>query len=193
MRTKRERCKDEGYLEDCMTYKGEKPLNVFKLNDSYIIAVYKGKLSPYDIVIRYRQKDASGNWSNIRTPKHIHWTVDMLMKMQVNKQMVENFLDFLLNMWEKVEPIRGEVERKCRTTYEYIYCKYKEELDKYAELSKYGEYSVKFLIFLADLLMVQEKTNRMDAYMFGKLLKALRGGEQIYKIVSIATHKGDGE
>jgi hypothetical protein len=43
---------------------------------------------------------------------------------------------------------------------------------------------------LAELLMTQEKTNREDAYMFKELLKALESREDIYKIVSIATHRG---
>lgn len=57
-------------------------------------------------------------------------------------------------------------------------------------MSDYGDYSVKFLIFLAELLMVQEKTNREDAYMFQRLLKAIEEGESIYQIISIATHTG---
>ncbi len=38
--------------------------------------------------------------------------------------------------------------------------------------------------------MTQEKTNREDAYMFRKLLDAIKRGEEIYKIISIATLKG---
>jgi len=43
---------------------------------------------------------------------------------------------------------------------------------------------------LAKLLMLQEKTNLETAYMFKKLLKALKSGEDIFKIVSIASHTG---
>jgi hypothetical protein len=46
----------------------------------------------------------------------------------------------------------------------------------------------KFLILLAKLLMIQEKTNLETAYMFRKLLEALKAGDDIFKIVSIATH-----
>jgi len=38
--------------------------------------------------------------------------------------------------------------------------------------------------------MIQEKTNRADAYMFKNLLEALKKGEDIFSIVSIATHRG---
>ncbi|MCB4791586.1 MAG: hypothetical protein LHV68_06835 [Elusimicrobia bacterium] len=46
-----------------------KPIKVFQVNDSIIIGVYKGALSKYDILIKYRQKRTNGKWSNIRTPK----------------------------------------------------------------------------------------------------------------------------
>ena len=41
----------------------------------YIIYVFQGILSQFDIVIKYK-KDGT----RIRTPKHIHWVVDILMK-----------------------------------------------------------------------------------------------------------------
>ena len=37
--------------------------------------------------------------------------------------------------------------------------------------------------------MVQEKTNREDAYMFEKVLESLRDSKDIFHIVSAATHK----
>jgi len=36
--------------------------------------------------------------------------------------------------------------------------------------------------------MIQEKTNMPGAYMFKKLLEALKKGDDIFSIVSIATH-----
>ena len=114
----------------------------------------------------------------------------MLLKMLSSPELTREFLDFLAERWEKVEPLRSEEERQLRTSYEYIAKTYEKELDIYFELGKYGEYSIKFLIFLAELLMTQEKTNREDAYMFRKLLDAIKRGEEIYKIISIATLKG---
>jgi hypothetical protein len=66
----------------------------------------------------------------------------------------------------------------------------RQEIEEYEELGKRGEYSIKFLILLAKLLMLQEKTNLETAYMFKKLLEALKSGEDIFKIVSIASHTG---
>ncbi|MDW8237270.1 MAG: hypothetical protein RMJ32_02550 [Aquificaceae bacterium] len=176
-------------LRECMKLKGSCLINVFKINDIYIVGVYKGEISKYDILIKYRQKE-NERWSRIRTPKHIHWVVDVLIKMQINPEQGKNFIDFLLGIWEVIEPIMSEEARLLRTSYNYILDKYAEELSKYKELSKHGEYSIKFLLFLADLLMTQEKTNRADAYMFKRLLEALKKEESLYQIVSIATHTG---
>ncbi len=173
-----------------MQWRGEEPINVFVINNMYIVGIYKGKISEYDIVIKYRQKEGN-KWSRLRTPKHIHWTVDLLLKLQKEPDKTQEFIDILLKKWEEVEPIKSEEERKLRTNIEYIIEHYKDELDNYKELSKHGEYSVKFLVVLAELLMIQEKTNREDAYMFKKLLEALKRGESIYKIVSIAAHTGN--
>ena len=180
---------DEQDLRECMRLKNFELIHAFKVNGEYIIGIYKGSISNFDILIKYRQKTQKG-WSRIRTPKHIHWAVDILMKMQTEPQKTKEFLNFLLDMWNKIEPITSEEERQKRTDINYLLQKYKNELNKYKDLSSKGEYSIKFLILLAELLMIQEKTNREDAYMFKKLLQALEKGEDIFNIVSIATHTG---
>lgn len=55
--------------------------------DNYILYVFQGDISPFDILIKYKKDE-----TRIRTPKHIHWAVDMLMKMQCEKQLSKNFL-----------------------------------------------------------------------------------------------------
>lgn len=176
-------------LEECMKLKNFKLLKTFKINGKYIIGIYQGNLSKYDILIKYRQKE-EGKWSRIRTPKHIHWAVDILMKMQAEKNKTKEFLDFLLQRWNEIEPIKSEEERQHRLNIEYLIDNHKEEIENYTPLNEKGEYSIKFLILLAELLIMQEKTNREDAYMFKKLLESLKEGNSIFKIVSIATHNG---
>lgn len=146
-----------------MTYKDKKekqekkPLYVYKINDKYILAVYQGSLSKYDIVLRYRQKDEKGRWSNIRTPKHIHWAVDMLIKLYGNEEVSKKFLDFLIEQWDKVEGFKSEEDRQRFLSEEFLLKEVEKEAEKFLELSKYGEYNIKFLILLAILLMKQGK------------------------------------
>ncbi len=163
------------------------PLFVAQVNGRFIIGVYQGSLSKYDILIKYRQKE-KGKWSNIRTPKHIHWAVDILIKMHADQENTKRFLDFLIQTWSQIKPLKSDEERKKILSIDNLLEENKKEILEYEELGKKGEYSIKFLILLAKLLMIQEKTNLETAYMFKKLLEALKSGDNIFKIVSIATH-----
>ncbi|MBN1365891.1 MAG: hypothetical protein JW976_13870 [Syntrophaceae bacterium] len=162
------------------------PIRVFQVNDSTIIAIYKGSLSPFDILIKYRQMRQTGKWSSIRTPKHIHWTVDILMKMQSYNELTKQFLDFFIDIWNKTIPIKSEKERQSLDL-EGLLNLNKKEIAQFESLSRKGEYSVRFLILLAKLLMLQEKTNRPDAYMFKRVLDGLRSGEDLFRVLATAT------
>lgn len=180
-------------LSQFMTFnkdkKENKPLFVSQINGRFIVAAYQGSISKYDILIKYRQKNR-GKWSRIRTPKHIHWAADILIKMHSDRIKTKQFLDFLITIWEKTRGIKTEKERKRLLTIKHLLEANKKEIKKYENLGKKGEYSIKFLILLAKLLMIQEKTNLETAYMFKKLLDTLKHGEDIFRIVSTATHTG---
>ena len=163
-----------------------KPISVIRLNDSYILAIYPGRKSDADIIIKYRQKLKNGKWSNIRTPKHIHWTVDLLIKSYSNRELTSKFIDELMKVWEKIQPIKSKEERD-KLSLEQLLEYDQETIEKFKELSKYGEYNIKFLILLAQLLMLQEKTNYPHGKIFQTLLKKLKQGEDIFTILATAT------
>jgi len=164
------------------------PLFVSEVNGRFIVAAYQGSLSKYDILIKYRQK-IKGKWSHIRTPKHIHWAVDVLIKIHEDSKKTKKFLNFLLSIWEKkIKPMKTEKQRKAILNIKNLLGTESTQIKKYKKLGEKGEYSIKFLILLAKLLMFQEKTNLETAYMFKNLLKTLHIGEDIFKIVSMATH-----
>jgi len=52
-------------LFKCMELSNFKLLEVFKINGEYIIGIYQGSLSEFDILIKYRQKQQTGKWSRI--------------------------------------------------------------------------------------------------------------------------------
>ena len=184
---------DEQQLKIYMTFqekgRSRSPLAVFKVNGSYVVGVYQGSHSDFDILIKYRQK-INGKWSRIRAPKHIHWAVDILIKLHEDKTKTQNFLDFLLGVWETTQPIRNKQRQQDILSIEFLLKNSKVLINEYEALSSKGEYSIKFLILLAKLLMIQEKTNLEAAYMFKNLLEALRGKGDIFSVVSIASHTG---
>jgi hypothetical protein len=164
------------------------PLAVFPVNGTFYVAIYQGKLSPYDVLIKYRQFE-DGKWSRIRTPKHIHWAVDILIKQHMENNDTERLIDSLIDLWDNtIQPIRSEEERAQILDPTTLLAEVNTEASKYNALAGKGEYSVKFLLLLARLLMVQEKTNYEGAYMFRNLLEQLREHKDIFKIVSTATY-----
>lgn len=152
--------------------------------DDYIIYVFQGSLSQFDIVIKYK-KDGK----RIRTPKHIHWVVDILMKMQGNESLTKQYLKAIQNCWNTCIPLANNDYNTLKMLIE----EGEKEIDieQYSHLNGFGEYDVEFLYVLMELLAVQEKTNRADAYMFGKIIEELlKTDRDIYKIISTAGFGG---
>ena len=165
------------------------PMVAFEVNGSYILGIYQGTISAFDILIKYRQK-INNKWSRIRTPKHIHWAVDILIKLHEDRERTQSFLDVLIGLWERTTPVKNREEQQKILSINKLLEDSQELISKYETLSQKGEYSIKFLILLAKLLMIQEKTNLETAYMFKKLLRSLRDGGDIFSAVSTATHVG---
>ena len=184
---------DQQQLKDFMSFNkdGELkiPMAVFEIDERYIISVFQGSLSDFDILIKYKQK-INNNWSRIRTPKHIHWAVDILIKLHEDEIKTQAFLDFLLQTWEETLPIRNREQQEHILDIDILLQDDQNIIEQYETLSNKGEYSIKFLILLAKLLMIQEKTNMENAFMFKNLLKSLREKGDIFSAVSTASHNG---
>lgn len=157
-------------------------IDAIQIDENYIVAVYKGRLSDLDILIKYKEKK-DNKWTRARTPKHIHWTVDMLIKQYNNTDDTQNLLSFLIRKWDEIKSIANDTERD-----NILQSIAKIRIPKQLKTLHYGIYSIKFLFMLAFLLMKQEKTNRNDAYMFKKLLISLKEQKDLFEIISIATH-----
>ncbi len=164
------------------------PLLSFPVGNDYMIEVYQGSLSPFDIIVKYKQMEKR-RWSRLRTPKHIHWAVDIIIKQHMLPTVTQLFIDELIVLWNQTNPMISIVERNQFLNAQSLLQSANAIARKYQNLNGKGEYSVDFLCILAILLMRQEKTNNPNAYMFKKLLEALKAKDDIFKIVSVATHR----
>ncbi|KKP38394.1 MAG: hypothetical protein UR30_C0019G0009 [Candidatus Peregrinibacteria bacterium GW2011_GWC2_33_13] len=186
-------------LIEFMTYRRNGlhvPLYAEKVNGEYIIALYQGSRGQNPelyFIIKYKQK-INGQFIKTRPPRqpsHIHWAVDLLIKMHQEPERTEKFLDFLLEMWENTQPLTTLEERNRILGFDYLLNDYEIQIERYNELGRKGEYSIKFLILLLKLLMIQEKTSLNEAYMFKNVLEQLKSSDTtIYKVVSIAMPRG---
>lgn len=152
--------------------------------EKFTLYVFKGQYSQFDILVRY-DKDGI----RLRTPKHIHWAVDLLIKRQENETLTKEFLTLVKNNWINCVPLKNNdfdtLEKRVNTLVK------SHNLATYEELNAYGEYPVDFLFVLMSLLSIQEKTNRPDAYMFGQVIdELLKENVDIYKIISSAGYRG---
>ena len=164
--------------------KGTKRAIIEYVFENYIIYVFQGDLSQLDIVIKYK-KDGK----RIRTPKHIHWVVDILMKMQGNEVLTKRYLIAIQNCWNTCVPLANNDFATLKTLIENG--EEDIELTQFFDLNVFGEYDVEFLYVLMELLAVQEKTNRADAYMFGNIIEELLEADRdIFKIISTAGFGG---
>lgn len=159
----------------------------FSVGTDYIVGVYQGSLSQFDMLVKYRQKE-NGGWSRLRTPKHIHWAVDIIIKQHIETTATQQFIDELITLWNSTTPITSTPERNQFLNTNSLFQTANSIAKKYKVLNGKGEYSVEFLTILAILLMKQEKTNYPNAYMFKNLLDELKAKNDIFKIVSVATH-----
>lgn len=155
----------------------------------YLLYVFKGSLSPHDILLKYK----SSKNKRLRTPKHIHWSVDLLLKKSALPSLTNNFLNELSSFWMNCsllsENSLDSIESVIQSAISSI------SLDIYSELNDFGEYPVDFLFVLMCLLAVQEKTNAAyistTAHMFKDVLEELMKQElDIFKIMSTASHNG---
>lgn len=115
--------------------------------------------------------------------------VDVLVKLQGQKRLTKKFLCEIKNIWNTCEPLTKNdyftLSNLVKNALKVI------KIEDYKKLDYYGEYPVDFLFVLMLLLSIQEKTNRIDAYMFGSIIdELLESNYDIFRIVSKAGYSG---
>ena len=160
-----------------------------QFTNNYTIYIFKGSLSPNDILLKYQGPKSS----RLRTPKHIHWAVDLLLKKTGDTNLTNSFLQKLKDYWESSNVLSGHsftvIEKLINDAVSTI------QLTDYIALDSYGEYPIDFLFVLMCLLAIQEKTNAtangQEAQMFGNVIdELLKNDLDIFKIMSTAGFGG---
>ena len=109
--------------------------------------------------------------------------------MQGNEALTKRYLLAIQNCWNSCVPL---VNNEFETLKALIENGEEDiEITQFFDLNMFGEYDVEFLYVLMELLAVQEKTNRADAYMFGKIIEELLDTDRdIFSIISTAGFGG---
>jgi hypothetical protein len=118
-----------------------------------------------------------------RTPKHIHLIVDLYLKWCRDPEATMRFRNHLLAVHDRIVPAveyppRLQVFRP-------------EDIEEFVNLNRFGEYDVEFFLVVAELIMIQERTNYPAGTVNRKMYEAF-GEKDIYSVVSAATYRGGG-
>lgn len=148
-----------------------------------IFAGSRGHIADHDIIIKYQE-----DGKRVRTPKHIHWVIDMLIKKEHNKKLTLKFMKYLREMYDRVKGFESKEDRDNCTLTETTH----EKLKEFEELNDYGEYSVEFIGHLIELMIKMEKNMPPEkpARVFKELMDSMIKEDEIFVIVSKATQIG---
>ena len=124
------------------------------LPNDYKIYIFKGnKDHKKDFIVTYSDK----NHPKPITPSHVHWVVDLLLKMQIKEKKTKELINELITVREKCLPIENNEKETLISLTEK--CISMIDVSHYEELNDIGMYDITFLAVLLPLLIVQEKTN----------------------------------
>jgi hypothetical protein len=156
------------------------------LPDGTIIGVFEGDRGAnpdHDILIKYQEEG-----KRIRTPKHIHWVIDLLIKKEHNRELALKFMKYLREMYDKVGGFQSKEDRANFELNETT----NEKLEPFEELNNYGEYTIEFIGHLIELMIKMEKNTLPEkpARVFRELMDAMIQEKEIFVIVSKATQIG---
>ena len=156
----------------------------FELRNGTVIGVFQGSRGEnpdLDIIIKYKEPG-----KQVRTPKHLHWAIDLIIKKEHDPTLTKEFVRYLLEMWNGVVPFKSkEEQQECRLRFS------KNELTtQFNRLDNFGEYSVEFISKVMELIMIQEKTGLATAFMFKGVLESIYNDKDIFSIVASAGFNG---
>ena len=159
---------------------------------NFTLYIFQGTManaSPFDIKIMYKDPNAK----KIRTPKHIHWAVDLLLKKEHDQQLTNSFLTQIQTDWDATVALTSNSYHALSSLVNNFVNN--ANLNQYSQLDSYGEYPVEFLYPLLILLAAQEVTNaqyrNQQAQLFGKVITELhKNNLDIFAVLSAAGYGG---
>jgi len=156
------------------------PLKYYQPDEKTLVGIYqgfRGENPELDFIVKYKEKG-----KRLRTPSHTHWIVDLLVKCETNKDLVRDYINYMIDMYNGIVPF-GTKEERDEYQLMYVNDSLKEV---YGQLSNSGYYSIETLTTFIELFSKCEKQTS-GAFMFKGLLELVRGytkGEKdFYQVV----------
>ena len=142
------------------------PIKYWTVDDITEVAIYQGERGErpdLDFIVKYKEEG-----KRLRTPSHTHWIVDLLVKAEVNKPILLDYLNDMIQMYDDTTPFESVEERN---GYDLRYPVVMGI--KYSALQGHGYYSIKTLTSFIELFSKCEKQST-GAFMFRGLLMLVK-------------------
>jgi hypothetical protein len=138
----------------------------FTLKDKTVIGLFQGNRgdNPHlDFIVKQQEPG-----KRLRIPTHTHWVVDLIIKMEYDKNAVKEFIEFYIELYDKIKPFRTITERN---SYRIRYVK--KSVTLLEKVKSRGQYSPEYLATILELFIKCEKQTA-NAFMFKDLLNLIK-------------------
>ena len=155
------------------------PICSWKTDSITEVAIYQGNRGSrpeMDFIVKYKEEG-----KRLRTPSHTHWIVDLLIKSELDKEVLSYYIRDLLIMYDEMKPFETLEERS-----EYILLNPSIMDIKYSMFNSRGCYSISTLTSFIELFSKCEKQSD-GAFMCRGLLVLIeeycKGIKDYYQVV----------
>lgn len=170
--------------------KGEehKSISVFATSDGTLIGLFqgsKGDNPELDFIVKFL---SPGSKQRLRTPKNVHWVVDLLIRGNRDRDEAAALVDALIDCYERAEPFVS-IEARARYAPEEA----RKIAKRFAHLRDEGLLPVDFVSMVIELFAICEKASPRKKKMFRELLGTVKSyfeGKKDYYQVLNATAPG---
>jgi hypothetical protein len=162
------------FRDGILTYrkdgKEHESISVFTTSDGTLIGIFqgtKGDNPDLDFIVKFL---APGRKQRLRTPKNVHWVVDLLIRGNSDRDQAAALVDALIQCYEKAEPFATIEERAGYAPEEA-----RRIAEKFAHLKDDGLLPVEFVSMVIELFSICEKASPREKKMFRELLGTVKG------------------
>jgi hypothetical protein len=155
------------------------PLCSWRTDSITEVGIYQGARGSnpeLDFIVKYKEEG-----KRLRTPSHTHWIVDLLIKSELDKEVLSYYIRDLISMYDEMKPFVTLEERS-----NYILVNPSIMDIKYSMFNERGCYSISTLTSFIELFSKCEKQGE-DAFMFRGLLVLIeeycKGLKDYYQVV----------
>jgi hypothetical protein len=86
-----------------------KPITYWSTDSVTEVAIYqgsRGERPDLDFIVKYKEVG-----KRLRTPSHTHWIVDLLVKAEVNKSVLLDYVNDMIKLYDETTPFKSVEER----------------------------------------------------------------------------------